>query len=33
MVEDDDAVGQPIGLLQVLGGQQHRRAVGGEPGR
>ena len=28
MVEDGDAVGQPVGLLQVLGGEQHRGAVG-----
>ena len=27
VVEHRDAVGEPIGLLQVLGGQEHRRAV------
>ena len=31
VVDDADLVGQRVGLLQVLGGQQHRRAVGDQP--
>ncbi len=32
VVEDDDLVGEPVGFLQVLGGEHHRRAGGGELG-
>ena len=28
MVEDHDVVGELVGLLEVLGGEQHRHAVG-----
>ena len=32
VVEDDDVVGEPVGLLEVLGREHHRRAGGGELG-
>ncbi len=31
VVEDDDVVGELVGLLQILGGEQHRDAVGHQP--
>ena len=31
-VEHGDAVGQPVGLLEVLGGEEHGHALAGEPG-
>ena len=30
-VDHRDEVGEPVGLVEVLGGQQHRRALGHEP--
>ena len=30
MVDDDDPVGEPVGLLEVLRREQHRRAAGDE---
>ena len=32
VVEDDHLVGEPVGLLEVLGGEHHRGAGGGELG-
>ena len=30
LVQDRDPVGELLGLVEVLGGEQHRRALGGE---
>jgi len=32
VVDDDDAVGQLLGLVEVVGGEQHGHAVGSQVG-